>query len=54
MDPHEAWKVLEIATQPQVHLSRTDYVRCDQALNVLGELVKKYCPKPEEKKPDGK
>lgn len=41
MTPHEALRILDIATQPQAagQLSRNDYVNCAQALGVLSETI---------------
>ena len=40
MTPQEAISVLDQATQPGVRLSRSDYLKIDQALGVLDALVK--------------
>jgi hypothetical protein len=39
MDPKEALKVLDQATQPGVRLTRLDYVVVQQALEALNKLV---------------
>ena len=54
MDAKEAWKVLEIATQPGIRLSRLDFSRCETALTVLKELIDKPEPPEKQKPADGK
>ena len=48
MNPIEALNVLAIATEPGVKLTRSDYVRVQQALEVLKPLVEMTQAKPPE------
>lgn len=41
MKPEQALNILSQATEPNVKLSRNDYVLINQALNVLRELIEK-------------
>ena len=52
MNPIEALNVLAIATEPGVKLTRGDYVRVQQALEVLKPLVEMTTPNaPDDAKP---
>lgn len=48
MTPQEAIQVLSVATEPGAKLSRFDYVRVQQALEVLNKIVNPS-PQPESK-----
>jgi hypothetical protein len=44
MTPEQALNVLAQATEPNVRLTRADYVLINRALGVLEELIKKQAP----------
>lgn len=46
--PQQALHILDIATQPNVKLSRADFVNCQAALESLNAFVIAHTPKKEE------
>lgn len=47
MTPEQALAILSQATEPNVRLTRNDYVLINQALSVLQEFIKIHTPKEE-------